>query len=71
MTSKTFHFPPTCAGNQNEFQRLLMDGTNLNAMDRYGDTALLLAAKRGEHLSEKCRRRNEKNLQQFFLATLK
>lgn len=34
----------------NDFQRLLMGGVNLNAADQNGDTALMVAAKKGEIL---------------------
>lgn len=37
------------AGNENEFQRLLMNGASLNATDQNsGNSALLVAAKRGK-----------------------
>lgn len=36
-------------GNDTEFQRLLMNRNNINAMDEDGTTALMLAAKRGDY----------------------
>lgn len=36
-------------GNENEFRRLLADNTNLNATDENGNTAIILAAKRGKN----------------------
>lgn len=36
--------------NENEFQRLIMDGANINATDQNGDSPLLLAIKRGINL---------------------
>lgn len=36
-------------GNEREFQRLLTNGVNLNAMDENGNTALILAAERGDN----------------------
>ena len=37
------------AGNEAEFQRLLMSGANFSATDNEGNTALLLAAEKGEN----------------------
>lgn len=36
-------------GNEDEFRRLLVDGANVNAMDEDGNTALLLAAEKGDN----------------------
>lgn len=37
-------------GNENEVQRLLMNGANLNATDENGNSALLLAAAKGYNI---------------------
>lgn len=53
-------------GNDNELQRLLLDGTNANAMDPNGNTALILAAKQGDSLSQSTKI-SSRNLQSMDL----
>lgn len=36
-------------GNEDEFERLLVDGVNVNATDENGATALLLASEKGDN----------------------
>lgn len=56
------YFWSTCnhSGNEDEFRRLLMNGANINATDENGNSALLLAAQKGNDQSE-CRAWFKKN----------
>lgn len=42
-----FHSMTSNKGNESEVQRLLTDGANLNATDENGNSALLVAAGKG------------------------